>query len=404
MRQIETSESEKKDKLRALLRTACADLGNPAVLIDTSYILLANTDNTVHDDPLWNELIALGHFSHETVDFFSRENFIQAFAESSMVAPMRSGALPYDRATGKVFDENGIQLGCIVVVACYRPFEEGDWARLEAACEFLSEALRRHPGLLTEHVFGGGPLVALLAENREDGGGAAQPAHDPDGLRDLYEGLGSYLFLLVADISRYDPTYSHLAYFRDLFARLQGACKYDLYLDNIVILTGADRPLFSIRHDLPVLGAFFEKYNICAGVSEGFQNLLEARDHYRQALAALNHGMGQSGNRHVFCYDDFRIDHFLDVHKDIIDTGVLIHPLVPLLQAYDAEHGTRFFETLRCHLFSGLDEEQTALLAGIDPDTLRGRLRALEKTFDVDWNNGHTLFSLMLSCKILESS
>ncbi|MDR1157187.1 MAG: hypothetical protein LBK75_02625 [Oscillospiraceae bacterium] len=415
MRRTELSAPEKENTLSALMRAACADLGNPAVLIDTSYNLLASTENTVRDDPPWNELMTLGHFSHEMVDFFFRENFVRAFAENPVVAPMVSGVLPYDRVAGKIFDENGIQLGCIVVVACYRPFEVGEWARLEAVCERFSESLRRHPGLLTEQVFGGGPLGALIAENTEDAGhtgetaGAAGgppfwPDRDPDSLRDIYEGLKPHLFLLIVDISRYDPTLSHLAYFRDLFARLQDACKCDIYLNHIVILTGTDRPLFSVRRDLPALGAFFERYGIYAGVSGGFQNLLEARDRYRQALAALNHGMVQSGNGHVFCYDDFRIDHFLDVCKDAIDAGSLIHPLVPLLRDYDAEHGTRFFETLRCHMFSGLDAEQAALLAGTDLDTLRGRLQALEELFEVDWRSGHTLFSLTLSYKILESA
>jgi hypothetical protein len=381
-----------------MLQETCAHLGNPVVLIDTSYNLLAATANTVRDDPLWNELTQLGHFSHETVDFFSRENFIRAFAENAVVVPMISASLPYDRAAGKIFDENGIQLGCIVVVACYRPFEEGDWARIEAACECLSELLRGWPGLITECVFSVGPLGALLADE-EDGPGPGR-----DALRDLYEGLAPYLFLLVADISRYEPTFSHLAYFRDLFMRLQRTCKCDTHLNNLVILIGADRPLFSIRRDLPALAPFFEKYNICAGVSEGFQNLLEARDHYRQALAALNHGMNQNGGEHIFLYDDFRMDHFLDMCKDAVDTGILIHPLIPLLRDHDAEHGTQFFETLRCHIFSGLDAQRAALLAGTDPATLRGRLRTLEKTFQVDWNNAHTLFALTLSCKILEFS
>ncbi|MDR2670687.1 MAG: hypothetical protein LBC26_03070 [Oscillospiraceae bacterium] len=408
MHQTEMSASEKKDALNALLRTACADLGNPAVLIDTSYNLLASTENTVRDDPVWNELMTLGRFSHEMVDFFSRENFIRAFAENPVVVPMISSALPYDRATGKIFDENGIQLGCIVVVACYRPFEEGEWARFEAVCERFSESLRSHPGLLTEQVFGVGPLGALIEENAEgaagDAGAADAPDGDPDSLRDIYEGLKPYLFLLIVDVSRYEPTLSHLAYFRDLFARLQGVCRCDIYVNHIVILIGADRPLFSVRRDIPALGAFFERYDIYAGVSEGFQNLLELRDRYRQALAALNHGMVESGDGHVFCYDDFRIDHFLDVYKDVVDIGRLIHPLVPLLREYDAEHGTQFFETLRCHTFSGFDVEEAALLAGTDPDTLRSRLQALEENFEeVDWRSGHTLFSLTLSYKILES-
>ncbi|MDR0671027.1 MAG: hypothetical protein LBF64_01810 [Oscillospiraceae bacterium] len=402
----ERSEAEKEYLLRALLREACADLGNPAVLIDTSHNLLASTDTAACDDPLWNELMAFGRFSHETVDFFFRENFVRAFAENPVVAPLVSGALPYDRAVGKVFDENGIQLGCIVVVACARPFREEDWARIEAACDCLSESLRRHPGLLTERVFVEGPLGALLAENTAGGGGGpvTQRARDPAGLQDLYAGLGPHLFLLVVDVSHYEPTLSHLAYFKDLFARLQSACKCDLYLNNIVILTGTDRPLFSARRDLPALGAFFEKYGVFAGVSAGFQNLLEARDHYRQALAALNHGMDQGGSEHIFYYDDFRVDHFLDVYKDIIDFGALVHPLVPLLRDHDAEHGTQFFETLRCHIFGELDAEQAARLAGIDADTQRGRLRALEERFDVNWGSGHTLFSLKLSYKILSAS
>jgi hypothetical protein len=278
---------------RRLLEQAYVRLGNPFVMIDTSYNLLYHTENRVGDDPIWNELVALGRFSHETVDFFNEARFIQAFADSEAVALMQNDRLPYDRACATLFDEAGLQLGSIVAVACYRPFAEGDFAEMALLCEQIAGAVYRGGCQPSERVYYDAFLSDLLA-------GRTSPA-DP-ALAAVRADLKDYLFLLAADVSRYERTLTHLAYFRDLFARLGAGYKCYLHLDNVVVLTSAPTPDPEADGALKPLNDFFLRYNIVAGLSGAFQNLSDARPYFRQALFALNRGMSEPAGRGIFKY------------------------------------------------------------------------------------------------------
>jgi len=148
---MERTFEEKKNQLKSLksgrgishiINEGYKILGNPFVMIDTSYNLLAYVEGVVTDDWLWNEITTFGTFSHETVDFFNTEHFIMAYAQADVVALMKNDKLKYDRANGKLFDKDGVQLGGIIVVACMKPFEEGEMELIEILCETLSIELQ----------------------------------------------------------------------------------------------------------------------------------------------------------------------------------------------------------------------------------------------------------------------
>jgi hypothetical protein len=376
-----------------ILDTAYRILGNPIVLIDTSYNLLARTENTSTDDALWNELISGGRFSHETVDFFNTAGFIQAVAGSEVVSLLHSEALAYDRACAKFFDSGGIQLGSIVVVACYRPFEPADFDNMILTCELISADIRRDVFSMTENVFCDATLDALLACS-----GDLENA----GVLTLRAELKPYIYVAVADVSVYEHTLSHLAYFRDVFSRLQKEYKYYIHLNNIVILLGTDRDLLSAERDLKQLGIFFARYHVFVGVSGAFLNLSEFRAHYKQALDALNHGMSQSGGAHIFKYDTFRADCFFNSAKDAVMLGELCNPIAARICDDDRELGTRNFETLRAYLTCGKSAAKTCRQTNLSPGELRAWLHAMKRGYDIDWNDGNLLFSLLASCKIMD--
>ncbi|MDR1209109.1 MAG: hypothetical protein LBK41_02175 [Clostridiales bacterium] len=279
-----------EEKIRRILDETSGALGNPVAFFDTSYRLLAHTDNPVEDDPIWNELIRLGTFSHETVDFFNRAGFIKAYAESETIALMRSDELAYDRINGKIFDENGVQIANISIVACQKPFEAKDYEIIEAACERIAEANRAGgDDRITEQFFSETWLIELL-----DGG-------RPDALPDAMTRISAGLRVAVVDVSQYERTVTHLAYFRDTFSKLRSDFYYFVYLNSVVIImSGADQTAAEL--ELGALREFFAQYDIYAGVSQPFHNILELRKYYKQAIQALNRGADGNAGGNIFTY------------------------------------------------------------------------------------------------------
>ncbi|MDR1464261.1 MAG: helix-turn-helix domain-containing protein [Oscillospiraceae bacterium] len=377
--------------MQAILNRAAQWLENPMVLIDTSYTLLAHTENPADDDPVWNELLAQGTFTHEMVDFFNRAQFISAVADTDDVALLHSDELKYDRICGKFFDTEGIQLGSVTVVACGRPFVPADYGDIAVLCECLSEENTRKPHPLMERVFQEGVFNDLLDSRRRP---------DDPALAVLDRGLQENLYVMVVDVSLYDPTLSHLSYLRDVFVRLQPECQGFLYLGSIILLLSSARGRLRVAEDLAPLAEFFEKYHIYAGLSHGFQNLLEIRTYYRQALAALNHGMSQPGGKNIFPRGTLALDFLLDLVNDAEAVRGLGDPAIRQCMEDDAANGTHDAALLHAYLLSAQRLEKTAMLLHQPPEEVQARLQDLTVRFGIDWEDGNQLASLLLSCKI----
>jgi len=392
----------KKEELKKLegkgvqhtLNRACEILGNPIVLIDTSYNLLAYTEGVVTDDRLWNELVTLGTFSHETVEFFNREQFILSYAESEVVALMQSDKLKYDRMNGKLFDQDGVQLGDVIIVACCKPFEEEDLELIEFLCEIISVELRSSELYQNiERVFQKSMLNDVIEGN----------INDSDVVKGRMEKLQSELkpnlYVAVVDATQYEQTNTHLAYFRDLFRKLQPEYKYYIHLNNLFIIISTDNSRLNVERDLGKLNDFFATYNIYAGVSRKFCDLYELRGHFRQAINALNYGLKSRRKQQFFNYDDFCMECFLQNTAD--DVRELCSPVVFLIQEYDRVNSTALTSALYYYLLYGMDRSMASAVLGILPEELSAGLKKLEEIFGVNWKDGNMLFSLFLSVKLL---
>jgi hypothetical protein len=386
------------EALKKIVSSAYEALGNPLVMFDTSYNLLAFSENRVDDDPLWNEFVSNGVFSHETVDFFNRAQFIRAVSDCDVVTLLKHEDLKYDRACAKFFDGNGIQLGNITVVACYRPFCPQDYKVMEEVCQQIADEIENNAAIaMTERVFYEKFISDLLENN-------ASPQSLADSLGSLYSDHGRHIFLLTADISRYDQTLSHLAYLRDTLAALQEEFRYFIYLNNIVILASFDKPIIDTAKDLGKLNSFFIKYNIYAGVSDSFgaRDLGAARSHYRQAVAALNYGMSRNPGCRIYRYDDYRVDYFLDCIKGRVDIIGLVNPIVSSIRDHDEKNGTDYCETLKAYLFNGQNADMTSKSLGMYQEALHKRLKEISDIFSINYSDGNLLFSITASYKVLD--
>jgi len=383
--------------LRYILNNAYIILGNPIVLFDTSYHLLAYTEGIVTDDRLWNELTTLGRFSHETVDFFNTVNFIRSYAESEVVTLLQSEQLKYDRMNGKLFDKDDVQLGDICVVACDKPFETGDAELIELLSEILSTELQNSEFYhKIERVYQESLLNDLIEGNIKDS----------DIIKNrisvLHDELKPNLYLAVVDTTSYENTNTHLAYFRDLFRSLQPEYKYYIHMNNIVIIISTEYEILSVKKDLDKLNDFFEAYNIFAGISNRFFDLHELQVYFRQAINALNYGLRSRRKQQFFHYGNFSIEHCLQ--HSVNDIKEVCSPTLSRIREYDRINNTSLMDMFYFYLLYGMDVSMASTCLRIEPDELSDGLKKLEELFETDWKDGNMLFNLFLSIKMLHDN
>lgn len=285
--------------IQYLLDEAYKIIGNPMILFDIEYNLLAYT-NVFTDDPIFSEIIAKGNFSYETQKFFMEEGFIDSVASAKTVTFMLSEKLKYERILGKVFDKDHLQVANLVIVANNRRFEDESPMVLEAFCEVLSHEIIKNEfyqnyGLMYQENYIKKLIDGSLEEKRLYAG------H----IEIVYTGLKDYLHLVVADITQCDPELTKLIYFRDLFKKEQSTYKYSIYSNYIVIIMSSDEIEQNVRKDLTRLEKIFRRNKIYAGVSSQFENLFELPKYYQEAISALSRGI-EISNQCVFLYDQLK--------------------------------------------------------------------------------------------------
>jgi len=157
--------------------------------------------------------------------------------------------------------------------------------------------------------------------------------------------------------------------------------------------------MLSVKRDLDKLNEFFATYNICAGVSRRFCDLYELREHFRQAINALNYGLKSRRKQQFFNYDDFSVEYFLQ--NIVADAREVCSPIIFLMQEYDRVNSTALINMLYYYLLYGMDISMASAGLNIMPEELSGGLKKLEELFGINWKNGNMLVNLFLSIKML---
>jgi len=298
LEQIKTLETGKG--IQYLLDSAYNIFGNPIVLFDTNYTLIAYTD-VATDDPIWNELISTGTFSMTGQEFFLSERFTEDVANADKMVVMKSPKLKYDRILGNVFNQENIKVANLVMVECTTPFGADIKAAYEALADKITDEIR-NDGYFTAfgREYHDTIIKKILDHQISDNG--IYTGH----VQILYNGFEDYLYLAVVDVMQNGMNRDKLLYFRDLLKKRYPSFKFAVYSDYMLMIISSKYDNFSPEG---ILGGYenpFEQNKIYAGISSSFENLYELEKYYNEAITVLkngiagNNGITASSGQYIF--------------------------------------------------------------------------------------------------------
>lgn len=279
-----------------LVNEAYRILGNPVIMHDMEYKVIAYTENIVTDDPIWNEFVMTGTVSRERLEFYKNEKFLEEAANAEKVAFLSSDKLKYDRMLGKLFNGDNLQIG-IAAIEGHKPFSDDTQELFACFLDILEREIAKNEHFLKYGQEYQESLVAKLIDGGIDDKGI-YAAH----VESIYTNLKDCLFVAVADITQCEPAHTEPSYFRDLFKRAQPAFKYAVYGKYVLILLSFDNAVLDVKTDLGKLDGLFKQHNLFVGISSCFDNLYDLRKYYLEAVAALHSGMKGSGDQRFFLY------------------------------------------------------------------------------------------------------
>lgn len=281
------------EKLRALktgmgvqhlLNEAFRILGNPVLLHDMEFKLLACSEKIKVDSPIWEEFITYGIMSDDNIEFFRNEGFLDAVANTQTVTFLSSEKIRYNLISGKLFNKENIMVGAVVMIASNNPLGDDKMALFGAFCKTLSQEVSR-----SEHYNNYGQAYSETLISKLIDGNVNNYALFSQNIINIFDNLKDNLYLSVVDMTSCAPEYAKLKYFRDLFKQLQTVNRYAIYSNYLLIIISSDN--ISLNAELNEIKRLFEQNSIHAGISSRFENVYELQKHYAEVVNALNNGL-----------------------------------------------------------------------------------------------------------------
>ena len=139
-----------------------------------------------------------------------------------------------------------------------------------------------------------------------------------------------------------------------------------------------------------------------AAISNRFDNIIDMKQYYKQALKAFEFGRKLSPEKQIYFYSDYIFYHMGEIAAEQLDIHSFYHPGVIAVSEYDKTHGTNFLETLRLYLTYIDNPGKIAEELYIHKNTVFYRINKLKEKFKLQLDNGDECFKMHMTIKLME--
>ena len=389
--------------LQYLIEEAAMALGNPVVVVDTTYRYIAHhlADLERSDSTLSNVMVQ--EILNETVldnavSYIHQQHIDSRIADLGAPLVMYNEILDCNTMTGAVM-VRGVCIAHVMMMEHARPFTPLARECFDRLLQFVAQEMQK--GEVwgpTSGEIGSFFLANLLGDQRPSEAVTRRRLkavnfhpkailtvvclHAPD------EGLRQDQVELIAGQLR--PMMHHTLYTR--------------YHQNLVILVSRDTPDALERDSLTLLRNVATLNGLSVGISNAFETITATRTAYVQARAAIRLGemaRGSFGEDCLYRYCDHAYLHLLELADRHTNLLGYCHPALLRLAAHDERHGGELMETLFCYLQTACSTSRASAILNLHKNTLLYRLGRIREVIGVDLSDGETIFQLQVSFRIL---
>lgn len=384
-----------EDGLVRMVRLLSEIVGNPVYVVDSSFKVMAITDDPDMEEMSinWMHAAKKGYLSYDVVAGLIRSNELHDI-ESSEKAAMVESEFFYTPFANYNLRADGKVQGHLFVVEMYKPVTAGDLELIDLIAPLAMRGLLANPQFQSQH----GPLYERFVVDWIEG-----ELHDPSYVSRQLDALGfdadrclvAAVFRLPVDS---DFRRQHVA---QLLEDRQG-CRAVSHDGNVVAL-------FQLKQHREKEGVLRKVHSICrsqqcrAFVSDVQDRLIDAPRAYRQAYEAgrISDAMGLGDE--VFCYGDVAAYQPYLNFSSVDELEAFCHPAVITLRDYDRTHAVQLLPTLSAFLKNDRDIQSTAAELFIHRNTLTYRLKKIIDMCPLDLDDFNTRHRVLESILIVEN-
>ncbi|MCL2066691.1 MAG: hypothetical protein FWG99_04425 [Treponema sp.] len=299
LEQVEALENGKG--IQYLVDSAYMIFNNPIYMVDAYYNLIAYSDNPI-DDPYWNVTIEKGTFpTNPLLDLIDKENMLLVITASKKCVLVKYEKWKFGRMTGQIFNRDKNWVGQATMHA-HIPFDEERTAAFEMLTDKISDEIHDYDYFSKlPTAFHNDIINRFLDKNVEKTMGSIPQTQV------MQYGLEKYFYLAVVRVARNsileNVHRNRLSYFRSLLKTRYKRFKYAIYSDDIIMLMSSKEKNFYGKSFFAADNVLLEENGMYIGISDCFENLLETRQYYDKALAALENGIEKKSAERIFVCD-----------------------------------------------------------------------------------------------------
>ncbi|UWG97666.1 helix-turn-helix domain-containing protein [Dehalobacter sp. DCM] len=369
-------------------------LGNPFFVSDLSFKILARTHTEV-DDRSWNEATNTEIKYNEIARQLRKSSEIEKLYNSDAPVLSEFSYSKYKWLACRIMVAGKV-IGHAAMIEYLKPLRKSDTELLKIFCKALASEIQKENFPNYVH---GVKYEFLLADILDDKLSNRKIAEER--MKILNIKFKERLYVLVSRLSPKAPGNTSIPYIRNLMERMVGDSKTIIYHNHIVMIVGrhANNPL--TPSDLGNISALLADNQIDCGLSRCFGNIGDLKEHYVQALKAIDIGTRIDKDKDLYFYEDYSFFHLLELAAGQKELDSFCSPLLTQLREYDRKNATDYTKSLYVYLSCGCDLHKAAEQFKIHRNSMNYRINKITEILDTDIDDPEVNFSLYLSFKIL---
>ena len=216
----------------------------------------------------------------------------------------------------------------------------------------------------------------------------------------IREDFSGELMCLVIELAR-SSSLVNAVHLRTLFEVKYPNANSVMY-NNTIVVVFCFLPNRSLHQEAILdFEATCKEYGIYAGLSSPFENILELKAYYDQAMLAISLGYAESLNPTVFLYQDYYLKHLAKVFKDHESVEAFLDPSMKKLFQYDKVHGTDLLKALYYYLVYERNVAEAARALFIHRNTLLYHLKKIDSIVSIHYDNYMERQRIMISYEMI---
>lgn len=316
---------------------------NPVYVFDTNYNLVAATWEQIEKLGITDNVILNKRFASDDFKMANRENNIHSRVLKSEI-PIRAfnPDLGYEQMYCAINTKKN--LGHIVVSAVNKPFEPIDTEFMLILKKFVDQQMKKDTFIRNAKGFNYEYFLRDLLDEK-----ITAASGGSDHMKYTGSTFSGNMYCMVIETAR-SSNALNVNHIRNITESRFPYSKTLVYNGQIITILSFQDNHFLPDEYLKEGQKICEDNGMYAGISNCFQNILDLKEYYAQALRAIEFGTKDDSTPSLYRYEDHYLEHVTGLFLQKESARTFCHPKMAYLLDYDKEHNSALSYTLYMYL------------------------------------------------------